>query len=170
MLLFCLLLFDHYRFEHGFLHVGFKAAARGIDDRIERTEFKLGILLLHAVFGRVITKRDVAGQHAKNREGVVGFIDNGGRHNVERAQAGVEDDLISLVALDCRPSIPYAQPRRCMELRSYGDSLIASQSEFRRTIFAVRADSNIASMTATLRTESSSDVATSPAPRAASEK
>jgi hypothetical protein len=44
----------------------------------------------------VIAERDATGQCADDCEGVVEFIDHGARQHGGRAQAGVEDDLLSL--------------------------------------------------------------------------
>ena len=48
------------RFEHGFFHVSFEVATRRIDEGIRHTRFELGILLRHAVLGRMVAEREVA--------------------------------------------------------------------------------------------------------------
>src|ERR1700693_1719203 len=96
VLLFSLSLLGQNRFEHGFFEVGFEAATGWIDEGIRRAGFEFGILFCHAVFGGVVTERDVTGQCADHCEGVVEFIHHGGRQHGGRAQAGVEDDLVSL--------------------------------------------------------------------------
>jgi hypothetical protein len=102
--LFRLLLLGENRFEHGLLQVGFVAATGGIDEGIRRAGFEFGVLLRHAVFGGVVAERDVTGQCADDCEGVVEFIDHGGRQHAGRAQAGVEDDLVSLADFGYRHS------------------------------------------------------------------
>src|SRR5439155_10223073 len=120
-----LLLLGKYCVEHGLLNVWFQLAACRINERISTPASKLRVLRLHVVLRWMISNLDITRERTHQLEGPVELINDRRRHDIGRAEAAVDYDIVGLASL-----FGLRRPRRaaaCVTGREMRDERRASQ-------------------------------------------